>query len=214
MNIQESLTTLGFTDKEAAVYAVLLGAKKGTAMTVATAAGIKRPTAYFVLESLIEKKLVTSTKFRNVKDYRALPLEHLKSFVYQQKTQAEKSLPEMQKLYDARRFKVRLRIYNGPAAVKIFLEKSLRLNVPMHILGPKDRFANSLGSYWDFFLKRSQQLSVPPIFKHYRGDVSIMLWEGHVAFVSFGDDGQVFGFKNKELYTMYTHLFSSYEALA
>jgi sugar-specific transcriptional regulator TrmB len=72
----EGLISLGLTQKEAAVYLALLQTKKGTALTVAKQANIKRPTVYLVLNSLIKKGLVKSTKYRDVLDYRALPLEH------------------------------------------------------------------------------------------------------------------------------------------
>ena len=98
IDVLNSLQTIGLPDKEASVYAALLATKKGTALTVAQAAGIKRPTAYLVLELLKQKKLVAITKFRGVKDYRALPLEHLKSYVRQQKKLADKYLPTIQKL--------------------------------------------------------------------------------------------------------------------
>lgn len=212
MNIQESLKILGFTDKEAAVYAALLQMKKGTAMSVATAASIKRPTAYFVLGSLIEKKLVRSTKFRNVKDYRAMPLEHLKSFVYKQKTAAEKSLPDVQALYNKRQFKSRLRVYSGASAVKTLLEKSLREKNTVHILGHEHWFATKLEMYWYYFLKRTQQLNIPPVFKPYGGDAMMMLWSDKVGFVERGNSEQVFGFKNKELCEMYMQAFNTYEA--
>ena len=58
-----ALQTIGLNAKEASVYGALLGMKRGTTLSVAAAAGIKRPTAYFVLESLIEKKLVTSSNW-------------------------------------------------------------------------------------------------------------------------------------------------------
>lgn len=203
MNIQNSLQTLGLSPKEAAVYAALLRVKKGTAMSVAEASGIKRPTAYAVLESLKNKKLVAATKFRNVLDYRALPLDHLKHFVREQKKAVEHGVGAIQKVYNNRPQKNRLRVYGNIGAVKVLLEKSLREKAQMRILGHEHAFASHLGEYWQFYIKRAGQLGITPEFKKNPSHVSLMLWSDKVAFVQWGDVPQVFGFKNKELSEMY-----------
>ncbi len=210
MDIQNSLQILGLSDKEAAIYAALLKMKKGTALSIAAAAGIKRPTAYSVLESLIAKKLVAVTKYRDVKDYRALPLEHLKSFVYRQRQISERELGAVQKLYNERQLKVRLRVYAGATAVKTLFEKSLREKSVMHILGSEEWLARHFGMYWQYFLKRTAQLNIPPQFKPHHSEVMLLLWSDKVAFVEKRDAGQVFGFKNRELYDLYKNLWNNY----
>ncbi len=210
MDILQSLKTLGLSDKEAAVYAALLKVKKGTALTVATAAGIKRPTAYFVLESLMQKKLVASTKYRNVKDYRVLPLEHLKSFVYKQRTISEQELPVMQKQYNERQHKVRLRVYDGTTAAKVLFEKSLREKNVMRIIGSEHWLTEHFGMYWQYFVKRAQQLHISPQFKISQGEIILLLWSDKVAFVERREGGQVFAFRNSELHDLYQKLWTNF----
>lgn len=209
-DILTSLQNIGLSEKEAAAYAALLDMKKGSAMTVAEAAGIKRPTAYQVLESLRAKKLVAVTTFRNVKDYRALPLENLKHFVRAQKQSVQKELPTMQTLYNNRLHKARLRVYHGARAIKVLLEKSLREKASLYILGEKDRFERCLGDYWKFYQKRSGQLGIKAEFKRYAGDVALMIWKDKVAFLELAEEGQVCAFKNKELHDMYLELWKNY----
>lgn len=210
MDILSALTTLGLTPKEAAIYAALVNLKKASAQTVADLAGIKRPTVYLVLNFLITKKLVAVTKFRNVRDYRAMPLENLKSYVRAQKRLAEAALPNMQKLYDARQLKVRLRVYHGLSDIKTLLEKSLREKSPMHILGQEEQFKTALGPYWEFYNKRSGQLKMVPKFKLYKGNITLMVWHDKVAFVKLTGKVQVFAFKNPELHTIYQRLWTNY----
>lgn len=205
-----SLQNLGLTDKSAAAYAALLGMKKGSALAVAEAAGIKRPTVYGVLESLQEKRLVAVTKFRSVKDYRALPLEHLKHYISAQKRSVAAALPTMQKLYNNRAFKTRLRIYHGAPAIKTFLEKSLRQKSVMYILGKEENFARYLGDYWQFYCKRAGQLGMSPQFKQCSNAVSLLIWKDKVAFAELKADGQVFGFLNQELHDVYMSLWKKY----
>lgn len=208
--IISQLKILGLSKKEALVYSALINIKKASAQTVADMAGIKRPTAYLVLNSLITKKLVAVTKFRNVKDYRALPLEHLKSYISLQRRVADATLPAMQKMYDERKFKVRLRVYHGLSDVKTLLEKSLREKSPMHILGQEEQFKSALGPYWEFYNKRSAQLKMAPKFKFYAGSIILMVWYDKVAFVKLTGKVQVFAFKNSELHDMYKRLWTNY----
>ena len=208
--ILESLQIVGLNEREAAAYGVLLTMPKGTALTVADAAGIKRPTAYLVLESLRQKKLVATTKFRGVKDYRALPLEHLKSYVKKQKVLATHELPKIQKLYNQRQFKLRLRVYGNILAVKILLEKSLRERSALHIIGSDNLFSHHLGAYWQFYIKRAQQLGIAPRFKSHSGSTALLVWHDKVAWVKFKDAPQMFAFRNKELHDLYQSLWNNY----
>lgn len=205
-----SLEQLGLTGKEAVIYTALLAMKKGGALAVSTKAGTKRPTTYFVLEALRKKGLIASTTFRGVKDYRALPLEHLKHFVRKQRKAVDDQISSIQKLYNERQFKVRLRIYHGLSDVKTLLEKSLRERSALYILGTEEVFNKYLGDYWQFYIKRAQQLGVSPKFKQCNEPVSLLLWSDKVAFVAFGDTPQVSGFKNKELHVLYQRLWTNY----
>ena len=209
-SIIAQLKVLGLSDRESAVYAALLVMKKGTALTVAQSAGIKRPTAYFVLESLRQKKLVAVTKFRNVRDYRALPLEHLKNYISKQKKLADEYLPTIQKLYNKRQTKLRLRVYHGLSDVKTLLEKSLGEKSVLHIIGEKKVFEQNLGAYWQYFIKRAGQLNIMPLFKHYSGPIHLLLWSDKVAFIEVKDRPQVFGFKNHELHDYYQKIWNRY----
>ncbi|MDO8626116.1 MAG: helix-turn-helix domain-containing protein [Candidatus Magasanikbacteria bacterium] len=209
-NYLDKLETLGFSQKEAAVYLALLGMKKGSALQVAKAAGIKRPTAYLVLQALRQKKLVAATQYRGIRDFRAYPLEHLKSYIHKQKNQAEKLLPQIEERYEKRPFKARLRVYGDLGSLKTFLEKSLREKSPLYIFGSKHLFTEYLGDYWPYFLKRAQQLNVMPHFKHYAGRAQLVLWSDKTAFVRFSDTAQVFGFKNPAWHNFYQELWTRY----
>lgn len=209
-SIIAQLKVLGLSDREAAVYAALLVLKNGTALTVAQSAGIKRPTAYFVLESLCQKKLVAVTKFRNVRDYRALPLEHLRNYISKQKKLADDYLPTIQKLYNERPTKLRLRVYHNLSDIKTLLEKSLREKSILHIIGERKIFEQNLGAYWQYFIKRAGQLNIMPLFKHHSSSVSLLLWSDKVAFIEMKNQPQVFGFKNCELHDYYQKIWNRY----
>jgi HTH-type transcriptional regulator, sugar sensing transcriptional regulator len=58
----EHLKTLGFTDKEARVYLTCLKNGPCTVKRISEDCGVKRPTTYVMLKSLMEKELVALTK--------------------------------------------------------------------------------------------------------------------------------------------------------
>ena len=55
MDPKESLLHIGLNEKEIQIYLSLLELGSSTVLTIAKRSGIKRPTAYLVLESLVEK---------------------------------------------------------------------------------------------------------------------------------------------------------------
>lgn len=58
MDKLRALRTLGLTDKEARIYLALLELGRSSAYTIATKAGVKKPTTYVLLEELVEKNFV------------------------------------------------------------------------------------------------------------------------------------------------------------
>ena len=206
----ESLKVLGLSEKEARVYLAMLDLKKAGVLAIAKRAGIKRPTAYHVLESLKAKKLVSSTTFRDVKDYRALPTSALKAYVRTQKKVLQEEMPTMKKLYETKNQKLRLRVYSRVSSIKTLLEKSLREKTTMYIIGNEALFKKHLGHYWQFYLKRSAQYGISPEWEHKDDNNALLLWSDKVAFVKFGEQPQVFGFKNKRLYELYLDLWKNY----
>lgn len=55
MNPKDSLKHIGLNDKEIQIYLSLLELGRSTVLAIAKRSGIKRPTAYLVLQSLVEK---------------------------------------------------------------------------------------------------------------------------------------------------------------
>lgn len=58
MELLEPLINIGLNEKEAKVYLALLAAEKATAYYIATQSGLKKPTTYVILESLVKKGFV------------------------------------------------------------------------------------------------------------------------------------------------------------
>jgi len=204
------LQNLGLTFYESKVYLALLSLKKASAWDISQTANVKRPTTYLALQSLKQKKLITVTKFREVKDYKINSIYSLKKYVTQQRKLMNINIAKLTKQYNKRKLKLHLRVYSDKSSLKTLLEKSLRQKSQLYIIGDEKLFKKELDLYWDFFLKRSQQISKRPKFKDCTHPVNLLIWDNKVVFVNFNDYFQLFGFKNKEVANVYKKIWKNF----
>lgn len=116
MAIQQELTDIGLTEKEAAAYLTLL--RFGTRATsyVAHKAGLNRGTAYVALHSLLGKGLVTKTSKRKVQYFTALEPKHLLDFLKRREWEIRRHRQKV------REFMGQLIMLSGPLATKPRIE--------------------------------------------------------------------------------------------
>lgn len=79
--IKDKLRELGFSEKEVQVYLTLLAVGSAVASDIAKRSGIKRSTAYVILESLAERGLVSAMDRRGIRVYHAAPAEQLVQYM-------------------------------------------------------------------------------------------------------------------------------------
>lgn len=83
--LAKELTKLGLSILEAEVYLGLLQRKLTTAGALSKHIGMKRSTVYTILDSLIEKGLVSTTQVESVKHYQAASPDRIADFLRKQK---------------------------------------------------------------------------------------------------------------------------------
>jgi sugar-specific transcriptional regulator TrmB len=98
MNI-EKIIDIGLTKKEAAIYLSALENGVSSITRLATLAKIKRPTAYLVLEDLLNKKLLTAIPFGKNTHYAAGDPIILAKDIELKRTAIANLLPELKNLY-------------------------------------------------------------------------------------------------------------------
>jgi sugar-specific transcriptional regulator TrmB len=114
---REQLAALGLGAKKADVYLALLRLGTATAMEVAKAARVKRPTAYDILGELLDMNLV-SIGFRGKRRvFCAAPPVNLKTDMQSRLARLEGILPDLQALYNLRPTSPRVRYYEGVEGV-------------------------------------------------------------------------------------------------
>src|SRR6185369_9371062 len=99
MNVYEALQNLGLKDKERDAYLALLELGEGTVAHIATKAGLKRPTAYLVMNELGQRGLVSEFKRGKHTYYAPRNPEGLVQEARSRVAELEEVLPQLQSMF-------------------------------------------------------------------------------------------------------------------
>jgi len=132
INYQE-LKKLGLSDKESKLYLTSLQRGPETAPTLAKLSDIVRPTAYVIIDGLINKGLMSSSVKGKKTLYNAESPEHLLSLIRLQKKEIEekereilKIIPYLEELSNIKGEKPKVRVFEGKEGVKALGEQILK----------------------------------------------------------------------------------------
>ena len=129
----DNLKKIGLSENEAKVYLALLELGSSTAQTIAQKAGLKRPTTYVQLESLMKRGLTTSFEKGAKTMFRAEDPEHLKQVLEKEKEEQkerlaalENILPGLGNLYLSAGERPRVRFFEGIEGLKTIQDEFLK----------------------------------------------------------------------------------------
>ncbi len=129
---EETLKQLGFSEKEAEIYQILLKLGKVPANKILPHTQLKRTTVYSILDELAEKGLIEKDESRGLIEFRAKHpyslKEYLENRVQQIKTaekQLEAVLPNFISLYQQAQHRPGVRFYEGKEGMHKVLDDSL-----------------------------------------------------------------------------------------
>lgn len=149
------LEQYGLTEKESAIYVALLELGTADVSDIAQKAGVKRPTAYFVIDELLKKGLVSHAggavkQFIAEKPQKILALEKAKLSLL------EKAIPGLAGLSSNSKQKPSARFFAGADGVRAVYEESLLLpsGAEMLALGNAKAVEKSLSGFGDWYIKR------------------------------------------------------------
>lgn len=118
--ITNQLKSLGLSENEAKVYTAMLELGPATVLDISAKAGVNRPTAYFQIESLKKKGLVsTQTKGKKQLFIAESPeqiefiIEREKSELDLKKEEFQKLLPELMSMFNVSDQKPQVRFFEG-----------------------------------------------------------------------------------------------------
>jgi HTH-type transcriptional regulator, sugar sensing transcriptional regulator len=118
MDTEKVLQEIGLDKKEVKVYVTLLQLGQETAFRIASKSGLKRSTAYVILERLKEMGLVSSTKTKKVTLFSPVEPKKLHSLFKEKEVKLNEALPSLEALYNLRPQKPKVEMFEGIEGVK------------------------------------------------------------------------------------------------
>lgn len=135
MNIVEILEKVGLNRKEANIYLALLQLGQASVFNIAKKAGLKRPTVYLILDSLVNKGLASLVKTPKATLYSAAPPKKLLHQLKESENNLQKILPDLESIYNLTPNKPRIRVFEGVEGLKsIYSEIIESLSLDREIL--------------------------------------------------------------------------------
>jgi sugar-specific transcriptional regulator TrmB len=158
MEIENTLTDLGFKPKEVKIYLTCLQLGSETAFNIAKKSNLKRPTVYVILDNLLKKGLVTITKTRKATLYSPVNPKRLIKFFKEKESQLEDSLPELESLYNARPQKPKIQIFEGAEGITAVYTEIVESFKKGEVLcyGSIDHFISNYQNVMDLWQKEAK----------------------------------------------------------
>ena len=122
----KALKNLGLNDKEARCYLALLPLNQATAYMVALRAGIKKPTAYVVLETLVSKGFVLKMPSQDKIKYLAKSPKECLATAHEKIKAAQEALPELMAMQNSILDKPKIYFFEGRAGLHLIDEDILK----------------------------------------------------------------------------------------
>ena len=127
--LEDSFKALGFTPKEAALYLLLAEAGKSSAQLLARRAKVPRTTAYSVLESLMQKGLVSEEKRAGTRFFVAAQpqavlrmIKRERDLLTQKERLAEQFVEELKPLFRSKFFSIpKMQFFEGREGIESLL---------------------------------------------------------------------------------------------
>lgn len=124
--LQKELLGAGMTENEAAIYLAALELGETTVSRLARKSGIKRTTAYLVIESLKEKGLISSLKKETASVFFAEDPRKLHEILEERKEKIDKIMPQLLAFTNLIDRKPEIRYFEGEEGIKDVYRDSLK----------------------------------------------------------------------------------------
>ncbi|MBI5728232.1 MAG: helix-turn-helix domain-containing protein, partial [Candidatus Magasanikbacteria bacterium] len=125
MFLVDYLTKIGLHEKEAKVYLAAIELGGGSVQELAQKSGLKRPTVYVVLDSLVAQGLVSEEKKGRGSSFVAASPEALKRKAAEQKKAIDEAFPFLTAMWTGEKSKPQVRVYEGLEGMKEIYRETL-----------------------------------------------------------------------------------------
>ena len=165
------LVEIGLSKAEADVYNALLELGPSVVSPVAALAKVNRTTCYNILESLVQKKLVSKTRYGSKQAYTADDPTHIIANLEESKKELEATLekakafqPELTRRYAQKHNKPVIKYVEGIEGIKELYEDSLRCvnkNEGLRAYSSLRDVREELGGYSDWYFAERTRRGIP-----------------------------------------------------
>lgn len=147
VNLFEVLVNLGFEEREAKIYLLLLKAGDMPALQIARTTKIDRTTIYDILERLISKGLISSYTKNKAKQFRAILPNKLLAHFKEKYSSLERIIPELNNSKNSSSEKVICELFQGKDGLKTILSEFIKTAREYKVIGIKNEYEEILGYF-------------------------------------------------------------------
>lgn len=135
MNIKSALIEYGLSENEIQVYLALLKLGESTAQNIAKTSRLPRTTTYHLLESLIQKALVSFVIKETIKHFQAAEPKKLIRILEEKKKIIQEIVPELANLKKTIKEKPKVTVFEGLKGIRSVLKDVLEENKTIYHYG-------------------------------------------------------------------------------
>ncbi len=171
-HLYQALQSLGFSDKETAVYINLLELGKGTVSQIARKARVNRSTAYVILDILSNKGLVTISGKEPKQEYAVEPPKKIIALMQQRikkdqdrLNKAQRILPELESIHNVQD-RPKVKFYEGEKGLIEVYETTLSAKENIRGFGGVEDMRKTLPKYFQTYMGRraAKNIKIRAIF--------------------------------------------------
>lgn len=146
-DLSEVLKELGFEDREAKIYLLLLKEGDLAALQLARLSQIDRTTIYDILEKLSNKGIVSVYLENKTKKFKALTPEKLLVYFKEKYSSLERIIPELNKITSYEKDKTTCELFTGKEGLKSVLKDLISIRKDYKVIGIKKEYEEILGYF-------------------------------------------------------------------
>ena len=156
------LKKLGLSQQEAEVYVATLELGEGTVQEIARQAGIKRPTAYNIIENLRSRKLINVAIRGKKRKFIAAGTGELEAIIRERNEILQEIIPQI-KVMGALEgdIKPKVRLFEGLEGAKTYLQGTLDAKQPIKAFVDFKVAYGFMGTYIDDYIKKRIKNKIP-----------------------------------------------------
>ena len=165
MFLEDPLKQIGLSEKEAKIYLAALELGEDSVQNIAKKAGIKRPTAYLIIEDLKQKGLIFEKPNSRGHIYIAENPDKLKSILEERKRTLGEALPFLRTIYNVEKGKPQVRVYEGLEAMKqIYIDEVWKSKTEILYFASIKAIEKSIPKHLNFFIEGIEE-------NHFQGKI-------------------------------------------